>query len=229
MSQCHSQFIPPSPSPTVYTTSVFSMSATLLLNRILFCLYSKVQVLWRSFFGVCVCHLILLLERKLCYISSFMVLFCLAEPYSLHFFSFTFYHPVAKEFFSLLFCLFSPLCISRITHINHTCLLKLYLLLWIIPDPLNLLWNLFLVVCGHLFCIFRFNVDLIFLSSFQIIFRFLRYPSSSPSSIDFLSLLLLAQSLVAVWGESMCTGIDAVSFMLQLICNFVIIYLQSML
>ena len=45
MSQCHSQFIPTSPSPTVYTTSLFSMSATLLLNRILFCLYSKVQVL----------------------------------------------------------------------------------------------------------------------------------------------------------------------------------------
>lgn len=134
MSQCHSQFIPPSPSPTVYTTSLFSMSATLLLNRTLFCLYSKVQVLWRSFFGVCVCHLILLLERKLCYISSFMVLFCLAEPYSLHFFSFTFYHPVAKEFFSLLFLsFFSSLHFKDYSH-------KSYLSIKIVPAPLNHSW-----------------------------------------------------------------------------------------
>ena len=214
MSQCHSQFIPPSPSPTVYTTSLFSMSATLLLNGTLFCLYSKVQVLWRIFW--CVYVICFFCLRGSFVISPVLWFsFVLQNPkYSLLlFFFYLLPSSCQRILLSSFLSFFSSLHFKDDSH-------KSYLSIKIVPAPLNHSWpfkstlkSLSCSLCsGHLFCIFRFSVDLIFLASFQIIFRLLQYPSSSRFPTNFLSLLLLAQSLVAVWGESMCTGIDAVSF-----------------
>ena len=95
-----------------------------------FCLYSKVQVFWRICVCVCMSFVSFVWEEALLHLQFYgSLLSCRTLNIHSYFFSFTLYHPVAKEIFFHLFCLFSPLCISRITQINHTCCLKLYLLL----------------------------------------------------------------------------------------------------
>ena len=169
---------------------------------------------FEEFFGVCMSFFSFAWEEALLYLQFYgSLLSCRTLNIHSYFCFYLLPSSCQRILLSSFLSFFSSLHFRDDSH-------KSYLSIKIVPAPLNHSWpfksalkSLSCSLCsGHLFCIFRFSVDLIFLASFQIIFRLLQYPSSSRFPTNFLSLLLLAQSLVAVWGESMCTGIDAVSF-----------------